>query len=147
VSVLLRQAHGFESLLERCIGRDLHDPIVLESQGMSLAKIGHHTAAASTRTKSDDDGRTVVTLHDPLDLNLDPLPRCAKVLPKLAHAVVCTIDRREVGKGAAGPKHDLRIERLQEPFQIGFAPGLVVSANQVFLRHRPRSIPQVQESA
>src|SRR4051812_29744173 len=86
VSVLLRQPHGFEGLLERFVGRRLHGSTMSEPEGMALPEIRAHAAALPSHTKVDGDGRAVLALDDPLHVELKPLPGGAHRVPEVAHA-------------------------------------------------------------
>jgi hypothetical protein len=93
-------------------------------------------------------------LHDVLGLDVDSGPGAVDVVEPTAHSVVPVLGLR-VGR-VDRLDHDLRIKEGQEVVHLTtFERGetriqqLVYLAQllHVLLRHRPRSIPQAQESA
>jgi hypothetical protein len=146
VSALLRQPCGFESvaLVE----------IDLASCGLAVSECPNHCdllsnpdaappAGADDAIEMDD---IVSGRYEPIVLGMPVRPDGVEVLAVLRHALQASIglafDKRRM-------EFDLRMEDRERRLGVATVEGVDEAAKlaHVLLRHRPLSIPQVQESA
>ena len=153
MSVLLRQPHGFEGLGRIHVDMPSDDPPPSKLPNVRDRFVDLHIALLAVAACLND-GHDVITAVDEAHGDVVDVPEDLEYLPPAAREAVVTVER-SLGseEGCALPDLDAWIEELQKLW-IGqaFRPGekLVVEPGNrlhVLLRHRPRSIPQAQESA
>jgi hypothetical protein len=147
VSVLLRQPHGFEGFFHRPVLPAFNDETISDSAHEHVSIVDADPAVAHT-TSDHRRGDYVVALVTYLEqVELDLGKRLYESAQKLLVGITANV-RAWVRLVCAGVVNQARVERGQIEV-AGRVPGVEEPARvlHVLLRHRPRSIPQAQESA
>jgi hypothetical protein len=149
VSVLLREPYGFEGLSAIQVRAPLDHFAVMQRQYMAHRGIDVYTAAASRASVSREHKDTIAThLDELLRYRLEVVEGRMHLANRAQHPFAAVI--------AALATTDL-VRLVPDDFgikDVEFGPSAAVEPLvepphdlHVLLRHRPRSIPQAQESA
>ncbi len=147
VSVLLRQAHGFEGCCPIPVVLVTHHQAVSDSRDAGhLSAHGQAIAPASVEREVREDSLASVTQL--VNLDRERLPGLSEVLPEPFEAVVAVIDGIKAGKQTRSHILEVAMKNGQYGVHVASVPRFDPPAHQlhVLLRHRPRSIPQAQEA-
>ena len=148
MSVLLREAHGFEGFLPPREATEPDAPAVANGEHMSdrLFK-WHRTALQLAVLMNEDQDAVIVQLDEPLGVETQP---AVGVKPHLGERE----NLRPPGEAQGGSvTHDLPfdigVDELRESLHAALVDSRVSPASNLdtLARHRPHSIPQRQESA
>ena len=148
MSVLLRQAGGFEGTLSPRKDLELrrlsvsHRPNVC---GPPFDKRGASRWSGALQKEHND---LVVTLEEGFRLDTHPLEWAEEILkgsPRSFHAG----NSLDIQTSAGGFQLEVAMRHAEDGIPVLATHGCVLIAERLegFLRHRPRSIPQAQESA
>jgi hypothetical protein len=148
VSVLLRQADGCEGLFG--LPKDLAtgEFAVADRPYMPASYLDHGAAASRSKAHNRDDGNLIATLKELLGFGYDLLKRLEQVLEILPDLVAPVVGGAE-GVALRQLQCEVWKRVAASDVPVLTANGVVDSTKHldVRLRHRPRSIPQAQESA
>ena len=148
VSILLRQAHGFEGLLPPREATEPDASAVANGEHMSdrLFK-WHRTALQLAVLMNEDQDAVIVQLDEPLGVETQPAVGVKPHLGELENL-------RPPGEAQGGSvTHDIPldigVDELRESLHAALVDSRVRPASNLdtLERHRPGSIPQAQESA
>src|SRR3954451_19694403 len=150
VSVLLRKAEVSEAALAILVENEPRDLAAadVEQIGCFRSYIPelHATRLATSNHVQQHEHALVVEVPIPLHFSAVLLPRAEKSAPGLRHSgQLLPAARREA---SVHHEFDLGMRPIDRT-EVAAAPRLVDRSDQVhvLLRHRPRSIPEAQESA
>ena len=152
MSVLLRQAHGFEGLgsTKETLGFDYLSPPYREDP--AHRGVEFHSAPAPARPDMPQGEDAIVEIAKLAPLVPDVLEALEGVRDPPAKALVASVDVSLGTTNYRRPKLALRVDVREHFFHVGFHVAWDRLDNptnylHVLPRHRPRSIPQAQESA
>jgi hypothetical protein len=148
VSVLLRQPNGFEGFFPRSVLAhfdDLAAPILVH-ENLLAEDVGVSVRGMTTDPHRHD--QVLVGVDVFLDLDSEIRKEIQPPRDHLRNAFM-TLKGAGFGLVGHGPPRNAPIEVLQPSFEVVAVEGLNCLAINlhVLLRHRPRSIPQAQDSA
>ena len=157
MSVLLRQAHGFQCL---CSLRENHHPngfVVTKGPHMSYPSVSFYaTSSAAGAHLDEDDNLAAGRFKEPLRFEAEVVKRLLHLTEGLAECVGPSEDARRADDAGGLVKLKVGSDQASAvacrdhlPHDLGNSEPLIGHAEpvDVLLRHRPRSIPQLQESA
>jgi hypothetical protein len=151
VSVLLRQPHGFEGLARIVISVPLDDLSFPEAPDRSTKKFNGGGTACDRCVEPGERDEFLARFDELLLIDADTLEGREPVRAEAAHACVTTeVAFSEYVREATDElEFNLGVRHLQDALDVGLIESAAASLNYVnlLLRHRPRSIPQAQESA
>jgi len=145
---LLRQDNGFEGLLPRSVLAHFHNlpvPILVHENFVNY-DVGDTASGVATHARNRDHVLASIDVFLDLDLNIGK-----EFQPPSGHVQNGLMALKGTGLGLVGdgPPHDLSIKVRQPCIKVTAIEslGCIAVDLNVLLRHRPRSIPQAQESA
>jgi hypothetical protein len=143
VSVLLRQPHGFEGF---SAVEELPEPYrlsVADSPDMGHRRLYLGVAFPPSPPKTQKDDDLVAPIEAFFDVDREVFKQLGGVLPVPPHRLAPAINRsvRDLGRIM---RLDLWVHQLNYCVEVSASERLVTASSQidVFLRHRPRSMPQ-----
>jgi hypothetical protein len=152
-SVWLRHPHGFEGLGSARIHLYSHGPSIV-SKSPNLREAGARDVGSAPRTaptNGSEDDDVIASVDYLLELDAEVIKGSTPGFPETNDALGSTIRlvRRAVGELKGNPPLDVRVKAFCGSGEVSPVERFVTSANPVdsFPGHRPRSIPQSQESA
>src|SRR5215213_5928849 len=148
VSVLLREAHGFEGPLRISESPEVDDLSLAEPINPTHWRVRLHAAGLASVSKSSDRYYEVSDVEHAVHGCLERFECFINIPHVLAHAVVSVIGAALGDHGYRALPLDGRMTQLKEEIEVAPAKR---SSNlpdhvHVLLRHRPRSIAQRRES-
>jgi hypothetical protein len=148
VSVSLRQPHGFEGFGSVTVLARFGDLSVSQSEYMELVLFEGGAAGPAATDQVNSDDNAVARIDELLRLRLKL--SVLEDLRKMLHTGVAAAMRSGPPRIVRPiPPHGGRIGQLNHCREVASVERIKPLAHQlhVLLRHRPRSIPQAQESA
>ena len=148
MSDLLRQPHRFEGLLHSGKRCEIDSLLIADSKGVPEPCRGLDSAANASNMKRHVSNHRVAAVEPPQHLDPRRLDGSRTYAPPTTNALVATIE--------GGVRSEIALVQLyvwtkrgKESLEVAAGEELVGSAGELYvlLRHRPRSIAQVQARA
>ena len=148
MSVLLRQPHGFECLFSRSEPDRSHDESISHGPDTEYPLFEPCTAAPASTNDSWAHDDLLVVIDDLIDLDPVVLQLPEELLERPEKTGVAMVDLR-IRKVKKIVPFDVRSKPREGGFRVAAVERFSNAPRDlhVLLRHRPRSIPQAQESA
>ena len=149
MSVLLRQTHGFEGLTCLVVAVNRADLSLAEEKDIACPDCRGHAACATSAHHARDHHNSIIRFEDGFHFDSEsqsPDP----FVGEASQALMATeLGSHHVGEAPDQPPFSIICMTRKPGVEIAVIERLKGAADglNVLLRHRPRSIPQVQESA
>ena len=149
MSVLLRQAEGHQRLFRVSEGSHVNQPSIAEPGHVARSRLGFDPTALASVSQPPNQDHDITYGKKVIHLGAQELPRISKVSYVSAQPVVAVVHAFLAKLSKARVPLDFSIGQLDQTCDV-------LSGNRIYdrstplyvlLRHRPRSIPQAQESA
>ena len=148
MSVVLRQSHGFEGLFPHREEFDSRRPAVAHGPNMRDSYLDGRATTPGSGAHEQEDDDLIAALEELLRLSHGFLERSELILKNALDFLTSAI-RPTQGVNVRHLVFEVRMGCAKCGIPVSAIGGLVQGAKRlnVCLRHRPRSIPQAQESA